>query len=412
MTPLPAEVVERVARESYGRLLAYLAASWRDLAQCEDALSDAFASALTIWAREGIPTRPEAWLLTIARRRIIDHMRHARMAAEASQHVLWVAFNIEDSTVARSDFPDERLKLMFVCAHPSIDAAARTPLMLQTVLGLDASKIAAAFVVPTTTMAQRLVRAKAKIRDAGIAFEIPDAANLDQRTQAVLDAVYAAYALGRDQSSREPIDQDDLSREAIWLARLAVRLLSDEPEAKGLLSLLLFSESRRTAGRTDIGRAFVPLAEQNCADWDADLILEAEGLLKEASARHTPGRYQIEAAIQSVRADRRRTGRTNWPALRTLYDALFSFTPTIGACVAYAAVVAETDGNGAGLAVLEALDLDAVETYQPFWAVSAALSAAKGDTQAALKHFDRAIDLAADASVQEYLRGRRKLLRS
>lgn len=412
MTPLAADVAERVARESYGRLLAYLAARWRDLALCEDALGDAFASALSIWPREGIPRRPEAWLLTIARRRIIDRMRHVRMAAEASQHLLSIAQDIEDSAVARSDFPDERLKLMFVCAHPSIDPAARTPLMLQSVLGLDATKIAAAFVVPTATMAQRLVRAKAKIRDAGIAFEIPDAINLGDRTQAVLDAIYAAFALGRDQPLRDPVDRDDLCREAIWLARLVVRLLPGEPEARGLLSLLLFSQSRRAAARNTVGSGFVPLAEQDCADWDTDLIDEAEGLLRDAAARQAPGRYQLEAAIQSVHADRRRTGRTDWSALRTLYDGLLAFTPTIGARVAHAAVVAETDGPAAGLALLQALDRDAVATYQPFWAVSAALAAASGDTHAAITCFDRAIGLAADESIKAYLADKKMRLRS
>lgn len=409
MTPLPAEVAERVARESYGRLLAYLAALWRDLALCEDALGDAFASALTIWPREGIPTRPEAWLLTIARRRIIDRMRHVRMAAEASQQVRLMALDIEDSTVARSDFPDERLKLMFVCAHPSIDAVSRTPLMLQTVLGLDAARIAAAFVVPPATMAQRLVRAKAKIRDAGISFDIPDADQLGERTQAVLDAVYAAYALGRDQPLRLSNNQDDLSREAIWLARLVVGVLP-EPEARGLLALILFSESRRVSGRTFGTDAFVPLAEQACTDWDADMIDEAEALLKEASSRQSPGRYQLEAAIQSVHADRRRTGFTDWAALQTLYQGLLSFTPTIGARVAYAAVVAEIEGPRAGLAELAELESGVVETYQPYWAVHAALSGADVDRQAAIEGFDRAIALTGDGAVKCFLAGKRNRL--
>lgn len=407
----PAEVADTVARESYGRLLAYLAARWRDLDQCEDALADAFASAMSIWPREGIPMRPEAWLLTIARRRLIDRMRRARVASEASQQVMLLALDIEDSKVAPSEFPEERLKLMFVCAHPAIDPAARTPLMLQTVLGLDAGKIAAAFVVPAATMAQRLVRAKAKIRDAGIRFSIPEPEHLDERTQYVLDAVYAAYTLGREGALRSPGRSDDLCREAIWLARLVVRLLPDKPEAQGLLSLLLFSHSRRTSGRgaTDY-KAFVPLAEQPCHDWDIDLIEEAEALLKAAAMRNMPGRYQLEAAIQSVHADRRRSGVTDWSALKTLYQGLLTLTPTIGAHVAFAAVISEIDGPRAGLAVLGTLADANVDTYQPFWAVRAALSEANGEATAAIESFDKAIGLTDDLSVKAYLTSKRMRL--
>jgi len=252
--------IERVARESYGRLVAYLSSHTRDVASAEDALSDALVKALTAWPRDGVPDNPEAWLMTTARHSIIDHVRHQQVA-EASEPTL--ALLREDSkepnVTLATEFPDERLKLLFVCAHPAIDPAMHTPLMLQTVLGLDATRIAHAFLISPTTMGQRLVRAKTKIRDGGIRFEIPQAPELPERLDAVLEAIYAAFGLGWDDIAGVDQRGRDLAEEAIWLARVLLLLMPGEAEVHGLLALMLHCEARRAARRGPDG-GYVPLS--------------------------------------------------------------------------------------------------------------------------------------------------------
>ena len=382
--------VERAAREAYGRLVAWLGGRSRDLAGAEDALADAFAAALTHWPREGVPARPEAWLLTTARRRMIDAARRRRTRADALP-TLVLAQNEADLD---DEFPDERLKLLFVCAHPAIDPAARTPLMLQIVLGLDAATIAAAFLVAPAAMGQRLVRAKEKIRAAGIGFRIPEAAELPERLDAVMQAIYAAYGTGWEDAG-----PNALAEEAIWLARMLAGLLPGEPEAAGLLALLLFCESRRGARRDPAGR-FVPLAAQDPALWSAPMLEEARVVLTEAGKAGRIGRFQLEAAIQSVHAARGQTGQTEWAAVGLLYEGLYRLSPTIGVAVGRAAALAELHGPAAGLAALGEV---AAPGYQPFWALQATLLRRLGRDGEAEEATARAIALASDPAIRAFL---------
>jgi len=301
-----------------------------------------------------------------------------------------------------TEFPDERLKLLFVCAHPAIDPAMHTPLMLQTVLGLDAGRIAHAFLVPPKTMGQRLFRAKTKIRDGGIQFEIPQERDLPERLDAVLEAIYAAFGISWDDMFGIDPGGRDLAEEAIWLARVLLQLMPSEAEVQGLLALMLHSESRRSARRALDGR-YVPLSEQDPKQWSLPLIEEAERHLAEGFKRGRSGRFQLEAAIQSVHSERAHTGRTDWAAIALFYEQLVRISPALGTRVGYAAAVAEAEGPEAGLAVLESIDRDAVADYQPYWAVRAHLLQKIGKTGQASEAYDRAIGLAEDPAVREFL---------
>jgi RNA polymerase sigma-70 factor (ECF subfamily) len=394
--------VERAARDSYGRLIAFLAARSRDVAAAEDALADAFRAALETWPRTGVPERPEAWLLTSARHRLIDDARHARVQAGAVPTLLAVADEARQLASSESRFPDERLELLFICAHPAIDPGARTPLMLQTVLGLDAARIASAFLVKPAAMGQRLSRAKAKIRQAGIRFELPGARELPPRLDAVLEAIYAAYGSGWDDVSGADPRRKGLAVEAIDLGHLLSRRMPAEPEVQGLLALMLFCESRRDARRTPTGR-YVPLSEQDVSRWSRPLIDEAEQLLLAASRAGRTGRFQLEAAIQSVHARRAVTGRTEWETIALLYEGLVALAPAIGARVGRAAAVAEARGAAAGWALLAALPADAVKSYQPYWALAAHLLERMERPEEAGAAYSRAIGLCEDPAMREFL---------
>ena len=394
---------ELAARASYGRLLAYLAAQWRDVTDAEDALGEAFVAALETWPRAGVPDKAEAWLLAVARRRLIDGARHAKVEDVAAAALHIVVDRAEQEASSKALFPDERLKLLFVCAHPAIDEAARTPLMLQTVLGLDAARIASAFLVAPAAMGQRLVRVKAKIRDAGIRFEIPEPRELPSRLEAVLQAIYAAYDSGWEDVAGADPRRQGLAEEAIWLGRLVTRLLPDEPEGRGLLALMLHCEARRWARRDAEGR-YVPLTRQDVALWSQPLIEEAEEILAAASKAMKPSRFQLEAAIQSVHAQRAVTGHTDWEAIALLYEGLIRLAPTIGARVGSAAALAEAKGDDAGLAALEAIPPDAVTGYQPYWALSAHLLKRLGRAAEAREAYARAIGLSEDPAVRDFLR--------
>jgi len=397
--------IERVARESYGRLVAYLSSHTRDVASAEDALSNALLAALTAWPRDGLPQNPEAWLLTTARHSLIDLIRHQQVALASEPTLLLLREGATEAPMS-VNFPDERLKLLFVCAHPAIDPAMHTPLMLQTVLGLDAVRIAHAFLVSPTTMGQRLVRAKTKIRDGGIRFEVPQERELPQRLDAVLESIYAAFGIGWDDMAGVDQRGRDLAEEAIWLARVLAELMPNEAEVQGLLALMLHCEARRQARRAPDGR-FVPLSEQEPQKWSFPLIEEAERHLAEASRRGRAGRFQLEAAIQSVHAERARSGRTEWPAIMLFYAQLVRISPTLGSRTGYAAGVGEASGPEAGLAVLDGIDPDDVSTYQPYWAVRAHLLQRLGKASEAGDAFERAIGLAEDPAVRRFLLQRR-----
>jgi RNA polymerase sigma-70 factor (ECF subfamily) len=397
------QAVELAARNSYGRLIAYLTAQSRDLAVAEDALSDAFLAALTTWAERGIPANPEAWLLVTARHRLIDALRHAQLQDRELARLL------ESAVAAQSEpsleevvFPDERLKLLFVCAHPAIDAALHTPLMLQTVLGLNAAQIASAFLVAPTTMSQRLVRAKAKIRDAGIAFELPTARELPMRLQAVLSAIYAAYTNGWETVTGSDPRQRGLTEAAVWLARLCVQLMPEAPEARGLLSLILYCEARREA-RRDADGCYIPLSHQSTARWSQSMLAEAERELAQAATFKQLGRFQLEAAIQSIHAQRIVTQQIDWQALVLLYEGLIQLSPTLGALVSHIAAISEVKGYDQGLEQLDAFSNDLVKSYQPYWALKAHLLKQSGRKSEARQAYLRAIGLTEDPAVRKFL---------
>ncbi len=390
------DTAERVARASYGRLLAMLAARSRDIAAAEDALADAFRAALETWPVRGIPDRPDAWLLTAARRGMGHARRHTAVRDAASAAI--AQLHDERAGHEAASLPDHRLSLLFVCAHPAIDAAMRTPLMLQTVLGLDAARIAAAFLVPPATMGQRLVRAKAKIRDAGIPFHEPDPRELPARLDCVLAAIYAAFGTGWDAHGAQ--DGNGLAQEAIYLGRLLAALLPDQPEARGLLALMLYCQAREGARRTREGD-FVPLESQDPARWSRPSIIEAEEHLTLAARARIFGRYQTEAAIQSVHVQRAITGRTETGPLVALYDLLATQTAAIGVEIARAAVHGEAFGPAAGLALLRAIDPARVEAYQPYWATLAHLLRRAGENPAQAR--SRAIELTSDPAIRAHL---------
>ncbi len=390
---------ERVARASYGRLLSILAARSRDIAASEDALSEAFVAALRSWPVSGVPDNPEAWLVTAARNGLKNMSRH-RGVIEASEVEL--ALFADDTGPAAPEVPDDRLKLLFVCAHPAIDETVRTPLMLQTVLGLDAAQIGAAFLVAPATMGQRLVRAKAKIKHAGLRFELPTAETMPERLEDVLNAIYAAYGTSWDAVAGADTGSRDLAEEALFLSRLLVALLPSEPEARGLLALMLYCESRRAARRSADGE-FVPLDRQDASLWSREMIIEAERELTTASQSGVFGRFQCEAAIQSVHIQRPVTGRTNHDALATLYRLLATRCPSVGVLVGQAAAMVEAGAHAEALAVLRRLVATEVSGYQPYWVTLATALSAAGDQPSAEHALRTAMGLTEDAAIRAYL---------
>ncbi|WP_028009258.1 RNA polymerase sigma factor [Solimonas flava] len=391
-----------VVRRSRLRLLAFLAAGAQDVAGAEDALADAVRAALEAWPETGVPRQPEAWLLTAARRRLIDAARQRRVRRLA-EPILGADGEAVEAAEMPDEFPDERLKLLFVCAYPALDPAVRPALMLQVVLGLDAARIAPAYLARPATVGQRLSRAKQKIRDAGIPFEIPRPAEWPARLRAVLEAVYAAYGHGWEADALSGGGR--LAQEAVQLGRLLVELMPDEPEAMGLLALMLHGQARQAA-RRDARGAYVPLSEQDCARWSQPMIGEAERWLDRASRAGRLGTFQLEAAIQSVHARRLRDGRTDWASIALLYEGLVRIAPSAGARVGHAAAIARLHGAAAGWDYLQPLAALGEAGYQPYWALAAELLAELRRGDEAAEAYARAIALSDDPAVREFLRAR------
>jgi RNA polymerase sigma-70 factor (ECF subfamily) len=402
----------RAARDSYARLLSWLAYQWRDVAAAEDALATALEKALALWPVQGIPDAPDAWLLSVAKRELLQIARHQRLHDSPEVQAL-----LEGEGVAEElpTIPDARLKLLFVCAHPAIDAAVRPALMLQTVLGLDANVVAQAMLTSPTAMAQRLVRAKQKIRDARLKFEEPSEAELPERLHAVLEAIYAAYGLGWDAMQAGDVDeshgahQEALRGEALYLGELVCTLLPNEPETKGLLALMLFCEARSDA-RFDSEDGFVPLAAQNTERWNREAIVQAEALLRAAAAHQSVGPFQLEAAIQSAHCQRLFTGETPWIAVAKLYEQLIACAPSLGAQIAHAVALAQSGDGAEARQRLRALDHPRLASYQPYWVARAHLASLARDFAEAAESFDRAIGLTSAPATRDYLRKQRASL--
>jgi len=398
-----------VARRSYGKLVAFLAARAGDVAAAEDALSEAFVSALTDWPQNGCPSNPEAWLLTVARRKMIDLARRRRYSEAATERLNLLAEGL-DAAAADAEIPDRRLALMFACAHPAIESGIRAPFMLQVVVGLDAKMIASAFLMSPAAMGKRLVRAKSKIHQAGIPFSVPEREELPGRLDAVLDAVYAAFSEGWTDPGGTDVVRRGLTEEALFLSRLVADLLPEEPEALGLLALMLHAEARRHARRNAEGE-YVPLADQDTGLWDWGMIVEAEGLLRRASALGSIGRYQLEGALQSAHVYRRCVGQANWEAVAQLYDALSALTVSPVVAVNRALAIAELHGASPALDALQEVAADARLTeYQPYWAARAELLARTGEHDEARRAYEIAIGLERDPAVRRFLQRRQSAL--
>lgn len=389
--------VERAARDAYGQLVATLAFRFRDLAAVEDALGDALHAALVHWPKTGVPESPKAWLLTAAKNKMLQAARH-RSVTERPDTLLSITSELETRAASSPEsFGDHRLRLMFVCAHPAIDEHVRTPLMLQTVLGLDAAAIGAQFLLPAATMGQRLVRAKRKIRDACIPFDPPEGPELEDRLSAVLEGIYAAFGAA-DGTNRGTTD------ESLFLAELLAALMPSEPEALGLHALLRFSSARRAASRGDDGE-FVPLAQQDVRRWDRASIVAAEEVLRRAAALRKPGPFQLEAAIQSAHCQRLFSGRTPWQAIAYLYQALNAIAPTAGSVVGHAVALAELGDLDGARDALSGLDDAHTTLFQPYWVARAHLAHLGNDLRDRRHCLERAVALTEDMAVRTYLVG-------
>jgi RNA polymerase sigma-70 factor (ECF subfamily) len=394
---------ESVARTSYGRLLAYLTLQWRDLPAAEDALSEAFAAALSKWPQQGVPASPEGWLLTVARRKLIDESRRNLIFDPLNEGAIIQA---EPS----KDFPDERLRLMLICAHPAIDIAIRPALILQTVLGLEARIMAPAFLIPPDTLTKRLTRAKKKIRDSGMGYERPAPQDMPDRLNALLEATYAAYFLGGQTSLLDAADPEDLRSEAVYLARLIASLVPESAEALGFLALLCFCQARRPA-QTDPNGDFIPLLDQKTELWDSGLMKEGYTLLANASEMAQPGPFQIEASIHAAHCYRAFTGVVPWPEIASLYDTLVDQHPTVGSLVGRAVAHASQD-PARGLKLLDDIDPDLVRNYQSWWLARGYVLEMLGQLDLACLSLERGLGLTTDPGLRRYLSSRLSRIKS
>lgn len=402
-------VLEATVRASHRRLLALLASASRDISGAEDALAHAYRTAAETWPRDGVPTNPEGWLVRVAKNFMVD-VHRSHFFARAEQ--LDVDGPQGERLVLPDDerSPDRRLELMFAAAHPALDESIRAPLIMQTIIGLEVKEIAPLFCTPVATMAQRLVRAKTKIRDAGIPFAIPEPGEWPERLEAVLEAVYGVYCAGFEDAfdTFEEHRLADRGLEAMYLADVLTTLLPDEPEALGLASMIAFSASRAEA-RTPGGR-FVPLDEQDTSQWNDALIRRGAMWLERAAGFGRIGRFQLEAAVHAVHADRRRTGVTDWRAIAQLYEGLLQLAPTLGVVVARAFVISKVATAEAGLKALALIDATNLEQFAPALACRAHLRERVGDVAGARVDLSAAISLLAPGAARTFLETQRDRL--
>jgi RNA polymerase sigma-70 factor, ECF subfamily len=388
--------VERVFREEYGRAVAVLVRVFGDIGVAEEAVQDAFATALERWPETGPPPSPAGWIITTARNRAIDRLR--REAKRDDRHAQAALLHARDAPPEEGPVRDDRLRLIFTCCHPALAEGVQVALTLRLLGGLTTVEIARAFRVPEPTMAQRLVRAKAKIRDAGIPYRVPREADLPERLRAVLAVVYLIFNEGYMASSGETLVRDDLCAEAIRLGRVLAELMPDEPEVQGLLALMLLIESRRAA-RTSPDGELVPLGEQDAGRWDRALIEEGQAIVRRCLRRNQPGPYQIQAAINAVHSE----PPTDWAQVLALYDQLLAFTPSPVVALNRAVAVAEVDGPEAALALVDGLALD---DYHVFHVVRADLLRRLGRAGEAAREYEAAIGRSENAVERDFLRGR------
>jgi RNA polymerase sigma-70 factor (ECF subfamily) len=403
--PVPASEIARVFREEHGRAVAVLVRVFGDIDVAEDAVQEAFAAAVQRWPSAGLPPSPAGWIITTARNKAIDRLR--REASREDRHAQAALLHARDEPPEEGLVRDDRLRLIFTCCHPALAPHARVALTLRLLGGLTTPEIAHAFLVPEPTMAQRLVRAKGKIRNANIPYRVPSEADLPERLAAVLAVVYLVFNEGYTASSGDRLVREDLCQEAIRLGRLLAELMPDEPEVMGLLALMLLVESRR-ATRTTAEGDLVLLADQDRERWDRDLIAEGQALVRRCLRRNQPGPYQLQAAINAVHSDAPTAALTDWWEIVALYDQLMAIAPSPVVALNRAVAVAEVDGPAAALALVDELDLGGLHLFH---AIRADLLRRLGRRPEAALAYEKAIELAENAAERAFLQRRREASR-